>query len=53
MDGIIQIIKSLYNSGELIDWVSETLKHEIKKREGELLGVIRNFSCFIVRKYID
>ena len=31
MDDIIRIIKSLENSGILIDGVSQTVKHEIKK----------------------
>ena len=34
MDDIIRIIKSLENSGILIDGVSETVRHEIKKKEG-------------------
>ena len=32
MDDIIEIIKSLENSVVLIDVVSETVKHEIKKK---------------------
>ena len=32
MDDIIEIIKSLENSEVLIDVVSETVKHEIKKK---------------------
>ena len=34
VDDIIRITKSLESSGVLIDGVSETLKHEIKKQEG-------------------
>ena len=33
MDDIIRIIKLLEFSGVLIDGVSETVKHEIKKRK--------------------
>ena len=33
MDDIIRIIKSLENSGILIDGVSQTVKHEIKKNK--------------------
>ena len=41
MDDIIRIIKSLENSSVLTDWVSETLKHEIKKKEGAgFLGML-------------
>ena len=35
---IIKIIKSLEDSGVLIDGVTETVKHEIKKQEGKFLG---------------
>ena len=39
MNGIIKIIKSLEDSGVLIDGVTETVKHEIKnKQEGGFLG---------------
>ena len=40
MDDIVKIIKSLENSGILIDGVSETVKHEIKKQEGGFLGML-------------
>ena len=40
MNDIIKIIKSLEDSGVLIDGVPETLKHEIKKQEGGFLGVL-------------
>ena len=47
MDDIIRIVKSLENSGILIDGVSKTVKHEIKKQEARffvmLLGTL-NFS---------
>ena len=33
MNDIIKIIKSLEDSGVLIDGVTETVKHEIKKQE--------------------
>ena len=38
MNDIIEIVESLENSGLLIDGVSETVKHEIKKQEGGFLG---------------
>ena len=34
MNDIIQIITTLVNSDVLIDGVTETVKHEIKKKEG-------------------
>ena len=37
---IIKIIKSLEVSGVLIDVVTETVKHEIKKQEGRFLGAL-------------
>ena len=39
MNDIIKIIKSQENSGALIDGVSETVKHEIKRQEGGSLGM--------------
>ena len=38
MNDIIRLIKSLEDSGVLIDRVTETVKHEIKKQEGRFLG---------------
>ena len=40
MNDIIKIIKSLEYSGELIDGVTETVKHEIKKQECRVLGAL-------------
>ena len=40
MNDIIKMIKSLEDSGVLIDGVTETLKTEIKKREGGFLGAL-------------
>ena len=40
MNDIIKIVKSLEDSGVLIDGVNETVKHEIKKQEGEFLGAL-------------
>ena len=37
MNDIIKIIKSLADSGVLIDGVAETVKHEIKKK-ADFLG---------------
>ena len=38
MDDINRIIKPWENLGIMIDGVSETVKHEIKKQEGRFLG---------------
>ena len=40
LNDIIKIIKSLEDSGILIDGVTETVKHEIKKQEGRFLGAL-------------
>ena len=40
MNDIIKVIKSLEDSGVLIDGVTETVKHEIKKQEGRFLGAL-------------
>ena len=40
MNGIIKIIKSLGDSGVVIDGVTETVKHEIKKQEDRFLGAL-------------
>ena len=40
MNDIIKIIKSLEDSGVLIDGVTETVKHEIKKQEGGSVAVL-------------
>ena len=55
MDDIIRIIKSLENPGILIDGVSQTVKHEIKKQERRFLGMLLEtlLRCFNVRKYVN
>ena len=40
MNNIIKIIKSLEDSGVLIDGVTQTVKDEIKKQEGGFLGAL-------------
>ena len=40
MNDIIKIVKSLEKSSKLIDGVTETVKHKIKKQEGEFLGAM-------------
>ena len=40
MNDTIKIIKSLEDSGVLIDGVTETVKHEITKQEGGFLGIL-------------
>ena len=37
MNDIVKIIKSLEHLGVLINEVTETIKHEIKKQKGRLL----------------
>ena len=38
MNDIIKIMKSLEDSGVLIDGITETIKHETKKHEARFLG---------------
>ena len=40
IDDTIRIVKSLENLGVLIDGISETIKHEIKRQEGGFLGIL-------------
>ena len=40
MNNITKIIKLLEDSGVLIDGITETVQHEIKKQEGGFLGVL-------------
>ena len=40
MNDIIKILKSLEESGVLIDGVTETVKHKIKKQKGGFLGAL-------------
>ena len=40
MNGVIKVIKLLGDSGVLIDGITETVKHEIRKQEGIFLGAL-------------
>ena len=40
MDDFVKIVESLEKSGQSIDGASETVKHEIKKQEGEFFPAI-------------
>ena len=40
MKGILKIVKSLENSGLLLDEVSETIKNETKQQKGGFLSMI-------------
>ena len=40
MNDIIKVIKSLADSGILIDGVTEIVKHETKKQEGKFLEAL-------------
>ena len=54
MNDIIKIIKSLEDSGVLIDEVTETVKHEMKKQGGGFLGAwLRPLSASLVQPVIS
>ena len=40
MNGIIKTIKSVEDLSALIDGLTETVKHEIKKQEGRFFGAL-------------
>ena len=40
MNDIIKIIKSLENLGVLLDGVTETVQHDIKRQKGGFLGAL-------------
>ena len=40
MNGIIKIIKSIEDLSALIDGLTETVRHEIKKQEGRFFGAL-------------
>ena len=40
MDDAFRVVRSLKSSGEEIDGVCETVKHEIEKQEGGFLGML-------------
>ena len=40
MDGILKIVKSLENSGVLLNGVSETIHHEAKEQRGGFLSML-------------
>ena len=50
MNDIIEIIKSLKDSSVLVDGVTETLKHEIKKEED---GFLRAFLALIATSLVQ
>ena len=50
----MKMIKSLEDSGVLIDGVTETVKHEIKKTEGVFLGaLLAPFAASLVQPVIS
>ena len=54
MNDVIKIIKSLEDSGVLIDGVTETVKDEIKKQEGGFLGaLLRPLAASLVQPVIS
>ena len=54
MSEIIKIIKSLYNSNVLIDGITETVKHEIKKQEDRFLpALLAPFTASLVEPVIS
>ena len=53
MEDIMRIVKSLAESGLLIKVISEIIKNELKKAKNWIsFSVIRNFSCYYIRKCI-
>ena len=48
LDDIIRIIKSLKNSGVLIDGVSQTIKQEIKWQKGRFRALLRNLGASLL-----
>ena len=40
IDDIIKIVKSLEDLDALTDWVTEAVKHEIKKQKCRILGAL-------------
>ena len=40
MDDILKIVKSLENSGVLLNGVSETIQHEAKEQRGRFLSML-------------
>ena len=40
VDDIIKIVKSLGNSGILIDRITKAVEHQVKKQEGGFLGAL-------------
>ena len=54
VNNIINIIKSLEDSGVLINGVTETVKHEIRKQEGEFLeALLATLSASLVQPVIS
>ena len=52
MKDIIKIVKSLEDSGLLLEGVSETIQNEVKEQKGGFLSnVIRYTRCKFTRKY--
>ena len=50
MNDIIKIIKSLEDSGVLIDGVTETVKHETTKTSATIYSVLKSISGIVVRR---
>ena len=54
VNDIIKIIKSLQDLAVLIDGVTETVKHEVGKQEGEFLGaLLAPFGASLVQQIIS
>ena len=53
MNDIIKIIKSLQDSGVLIDGVTETVKHEIKNQEDEFFWALLPHLALLVQPVIS
>ena len=52
-NNIMQLVKSLGESGLLIKGISETIKHEAKEKKWISWYVIRYISCNYIGKYVS
>ena len=52
MNDIIKIIKSLEDSGVLIDGVTETVKHEIKNKKEDFVELYQHLAASLMQPVI-
>ena len=54
MKDIIKIVKSLEDSGLLLEGVSETIQNEAKEQKGRFLSILLGLlECKFIRKYFS